>query len=353
MTEREPRVVVFAYSEVGTRCLETLLRLGAHVVGVFTYEDDPQETIWFHSVAQTALEAGLPVLFGPPTEERVRALRPDLLFSFYYRDMIGESILRLPGLGAFNMHGSLLPKYRGRACVNWAVLMGETETGATLHHMVKSADAGDLVDQERVPILFEDTAQDVALKVADAAVAVLERSWPLLAAGRAPRIPQDPALATTFGRRRPEDGHIDWTWEAKRIYNLVRAVTRPFPGAFTFAGGRKLLVWRCFPEEKDPAVPKTLPCGTVLSTAPLRVLAGNGTAVRLERVQWGDSVAGTPLLSGEEDMDGMAFGARNLREGERLGPREDRADVPTCEEGTFSPKEDTDTNRRNGRSHDA
>lgn len=352
MTEREPRVVVFAYSEVGTRCLETLLRLGAHVVGVFTYEDDPQETIWFHSVAQTALEAGLPVLFGPPTEERVRALRPDLLFSFYYRDMIGESILRLPGLGAFNMHGSLLPKYRGRACVNWAVLMGETETGATLHHMVKSADAGDLVDQERVPILFEDTAQDVALKVADAAVAVLERSWPLLAAGRAPRIPQDPALATTFGRRRPEDGHIDWTWEAKRIYNLVRAVTRPFPGAFTFAGGRKLLVWRCFPEEKDPAIPKTFPCGTVLSTAPLRVLAGNGTAVRLELVQWGDSVAGTPLLSGEEDMDGMAFGARNLREGERLGPREDRADAPPCE-GTFSPKEDTDTNRRNGRSHDA
>lgn len=352
MTEREPRVVVFAYSEVGTRCLETLLRLGAHVVGVFTYEDDPQETIWFHSVAQTALEAGLPVLFGPPTEERVRALRPDLLFSFYYRDMIGESILRLPGLGAFNMHGSLLPKYRGRACVNWAVLMGETETGATLHHMVKSADAGDLVDQERVPILFEDTAQDVALKVADAAVAVLERSWPLLAAGRAPRIPQDPALATTFGRRRPEDGHIDWTWEAKRIYNLVRAVTRPFPGAFTFAGGRKLLVWRCFPEEKDAAVPKTFPCGTVLSTAPLRVLAGNGTAVRLELVQWGDSVAGTPLLSGEEDMDGMAFGARNLREGERLDPREDRADAPPCE-GTFSPKEDTDTNRRNGRSHDA
>lgn len=352
MTEREPRVVVFAYSEVGTCCLETLLRLGAHVVGVFTYEDDPKETIWFHSVAQTALEAGIPVFFGPPTEERVRALRPDLLFSFYYRDMIGESILRLPGLGAFNMHGSLLPKYRGRACVNWAVLMGETETGATLHHMVKSADAGDLVDQERVPILFEDTAQDVALKVADAAVAVLERSWPLLAAGRAPRIPQDPALATTFGRRRPEDGHIDWTWEAKRIYNLVRAVTRPFPGAFTFAGGRKLLVWRCFPEEKDPAIPKTFPCGTVLSTAPLRVLAGNGTAVRLELVQWGDSVAGTPLLSGEEDMDGMAFGARNLREGERLGPREDRADAPPCE-GTFSPKEDTDTNRRNGRSHDA
>jgi hypothetical protein len=129
VTEREPRVVVFAYSEVGTRCLETLLRLGAHVVGVFTHEDDPKETIWFRSVAQTAREAGLPVLFGPPTEERVRALRPDLLFSFYYRDMIGESILRLPGLGAFNMHGSLLPKYRGRARINWAVRMVETETG--------------------------------------------------------------------------------------------------------------------------------------------------------------------------------------------------------------------------------
>jgi methionyl-tRNA formyltransferase len=363
MAEQEPRVVVFAYSEVGTRCLETLLRLGAHVVGVFTYEDDPQETIWFRSVAQTARKAGLPVLFGPPSEERVRALRPDLLFSFYYRDMIGESVLRLPRLGAFNMHGSLLPKYRGRACVNWAVLMGETETGATLHHMVKSADAGDIVDQERVPILFEDTAQDVAIKVADAAVVVLERSWPLLVAGRTPRIPQDPALATTFGRRRPEDGRIDWTWEAKRIYNLVRAVTHPFPGAFTFAGGRKLLVWRCFPEEKLPAISEPLSCGTVLSTAPLRVLAGNGTAVRLEQVQWANSTDEKPPLSKEDVMDGMTFGEQYLRQGDLLGLREDQVDLRSRKDPLFrahgehehghTGDGDMDTNRRNGRSHDA
>lgn len=344
-----PRVLVLAYSEVGARCLETLLCLDANVVGVFTYEDDPEETIWFRSVARTAREAGLPVFLGRPTEELVRALHPDLLFSFYYRDMIGEDILRLPPLGAFNMHGSLLPKYRGRACVNWAVLMGETETGATLHWMVKGADAGDLVDQERVPILFEDTAQDVALRVADAAVIILERSWPLLTAGRAPRIPQDPALATYFGRRRPEDGEIDWSREATRVYDLVRAVTHPFPGAFTFFGGRKLLVWKCLPEAKTPEAPTDLPCGTVLSVAPLRILAGNGTAVRLERVQWGAPAAEDASLPDGEEADGEVFGARAFCAGDALGRTPSRHGETVPFDGAAPHGADNDANEQDGR----
>ena len=124
--------------------------------------------------------------------------------------MIPEAVLDLPSLGAFNMHGSLLPKYRGRAPVNWAVLHGETQIGATLHTMVKQADAGDMIDQEAVSIGPRETAFEVMRKVQQAACVVLERQVKALLAGTAPRIPQDDSQATYFSGRKPEDGRIDW-----------------------------------------------------------------------------------------------------------------------------------------------
>jgi methionyl-tRNA formyltransferase len=142
------------------------------------------------------------------------------------------------------MHGSLLPRFRGRAPVNWAVLRGATETGATLHYMVARADAGDIVDQLAVPIGEDDTAYDVFLRVADAAEAVLARSLPLLIAGTAPRTPQDLTKGEYCGRRRPEDGRIEWTRTAREIHNLVRAVAPPFPGAFANFDGERWLVTR-------------------------------------------------------------------------------------------------------------
>ena len=283
--------VVFAYSEVGHTCLKELLRQGTSVQAVFTHEDNPAETLWFPSVAALAREAGILVLtpdsLGDEEHALLLSLRPDVIFSFYYRSMIAERFLSIPQKGAFNMHGSLLPKYRGRACVNWAVLNGETITGATLHHMVRRADAGDIVDREAIPILPDDTALDVSRKVAEAAGIILERTLPAIALGAAPRTPQKEAEATYFGRRTPADGVIDWRESAVRIHNLVRAVTRPFPGAFTFHRGKKFLIWKTQAEDRPSF---DAPPGTVLSGDPLHVVTGQGV-LRLLEWQFKDSGA--------------------------------------------------------------
>lgn len=298
------RAVVFAYSSVGCICLRALLERGVEVAAVYTHEDDPGEERWFDSVADLARARGLAVLtperLDGAEEERLRALAPDLIFSFYYRSLIPERILRLAPLGAFNMHGSLLPRYRGRACVNWAVLNGETETGVTLHHMTARADRGRIVDQASVPIGPEDTAHDVFLKLIPLAGTVLRRSLPAILAGRAEGVEQDESRATTFGRRRPSDGLMDWTGSAHALHDLVRAVAPPFPGAFTFVEGRKLFVWRTrVPEGADA------PCGaapgTVLRSEPLTVATGSGPLVVTE-ARWENDGA-------DDEKDGGRGGA--------------------------------------------
>ena len=243
------RAVVFAYHDVGVRCLKTALSAGVEVALVVTVPDDPQETHWYASVAATAADYGLSVIAPAEPdagglERTLEALQPDFIFSFYYRSLLSEALLRHARRGALNMHGSLLPKYRGRAPVNWAILKGEHETGATLHYMVARADAGDIVDQQSVPILLDDDAREVFVKVTVAAETVLARSLPGLIAGTAPRRPQAIEPGQYFGRRRPEDGHIDWTRPALEIHNLVRAVAPPFPGAFAMVGGERWEIHR-------------------------------------------------------------------------------------------------------------
>lgn len=240
------RAVVFAYHDVGVRCLKVLLAGGVDVRLVITHPDSPGENIWFGSVAATAADHGIEVLMpervnDPAIVARVAAARPDFLFSFYYREMLGAELLALPARGALNMHGSLLPKYRGRVPVNWAVLHGERETGASLHWMVAKPDAGDLVAQTAVPILPEDTAGEVFNKVSVAAEITLWRTLPGLIDGSAPRTPLDLAAGGYFGGRRPEDGRIDWAQGMRRVHDLVRAVAPPYPGAWTLLGDQSRL----------------------------------------------------------------------------------------------------------------
>jgi len=230
------QAVVFGYHDVGVRCLRVLLDAGVAVPLVVTHRDAPDERIWFGSVAQLAQSRGIETLLSEDMNrlrERIRVISPEFMFSFYYRRMLPPEVLALARKGAFNMHGSLLPKYRGRAPVNWAILMGESETGATLHEMVAKPDAGRIVDQERVPIGPDETAAEVLAKVSDAAETVLERSLPHLLAGTASLKKQDLSKGSYFGARRPEDGRIDWSRSALEIHNLVRAVAPPYPGAFT------------------------------------------------------------------------------------------------------------------------
>ena len=159
-----PRILVFAYSDVGHACLQFLIEHGENVVGLYTHHDNPKEKIWFPSVEKLARANNIPIFFAddlsaPAEQKKLRELKPELIFSFYYRNMIPESVLSLSKLGAYNMHGSLLPKYRGRAPINWAVLHGEKQAGVTLHVVVKKADAGSIIDQQiAIPIGPDDTS---------------------------------------------------------------------------------------------------------------------------------------------------------------------------------------------------
>jgi methionyl-tRNA formyltransferase len=281
----KPRILFFGYSEVGYTCLDLLLSRGDNVIGLITHEDNPDEKIWFKTPALAAQERGIPVFTPesvntPEWIERIAAMKPDLILSVYYRNMISQPILDLPPLGAFNLHGSLLPKYRGRAPINWAVLHGETHIGMTLHRMVRRPDAGDVVDQEGVDISPQDTAEQAFRKVMPCARVVLARQIDHLLAGSATETPQDESAATYFGGRKPEDGRIDWIRSSAEIFNLIRAVTDPYPGAFSDHGGARLMVWWA-----EPAHDKSGSPGEILSLDPLIIATGDD-ALHLTRVEW-------------------------------------------------------------------
>lgn len=244
------KAIVFAYHDVGVRCLRVLLDAGVEVPLVISHADAAGETIWFASVAALAASHGLRCV--TPADPHLPALLaeasatvPDFVFSFYYRHMLRAPWLQLPRLGAFNMHGSLLPQYRGRAPVNWAVIEGAKETGATLHRMNEKPDNGAIVDQCAVPILIDDTAHEVFGKVVVAAEIVLARSLPHLLAGSAIERPQDLSQGRYFGARKPEDGLIPQAASALQIHNLVRALAPPhYPGAFVQVGGQRIRIDR-------------------------------------------------------------------------------------------------------------
>jgi len=311
------KTVVFAYHNMGCTGIEALLRNGFEIQAVFTYPDSDAEAIWFESVAQLASRHEIPVY--APTDinhpiwiDKIKSLAPDLIFSFYYRDMISSAILDIPKSGALNLHGSLLPKYRGRAPINWALVNGETETGITLHYMTEQADAGDIVCQQAVSIDSSDTALSLNQKLTTAAAQMLDECLPQLKAGKAKRQSQNHAEATYFGKRTPEDGAIDWEQPATAIHNLVRAVTRPYPGAFTYRGQRKITIW----ESKAVDAPKknSRP-GTVLSTQPLVIACGEGAL----QVVFAET-AGSVYMTGEQLSNEL-----NLVNGLRLGPLPTRA----------------------------
>lgn len=292
------KVVACAYHNVGYRCLEELVRQGADIRLIFTHEDSPTEQIWFSSVRELAEKHSIPYLTTsinePENIARVREIGPDFLLSFYYRNMIKPQLLEIPKSGALNLHGSLLPKYRGRVPVNWAVINGETETGATLHYMVEKPDAGNIVDQQKVAIAFSDTAHDVFVKVADAAVTVIQRSWPKLLAGTAANLPMNIAAGSYYGGRKPADGRIDWSKSAVQIYNLIRGVTHPYPGAFTTLGDRKVVIWQAWPVDGSGEP------GRIVSTAPLLVGTGHGL-LEIKVLQ----------VNGDKESTATAFVERN------------------------------------------
>ncbi len=251
------KTVVFAYHNIGIVGLEALRNEKFDIQAIFSHLDDPHENCWFGSVTEWAKKNQIPVFCPeqvntPEWIERIRNLSPEVVFSFYYRHLLSRDILRIPSAGAFNLHGALLPAYRGRAPVNWVLVNGEQRTGVTLHYMVEAPDAGDIVGQKEVLIEFEDTAYTLYQKLCGKAEELLKEMLPLIKNGVAPRVAQNLKQGSYFGSRKPEDGRIDWGWPVMRIYNLIRAVTEPYPGAFTYLpDGQRVFVWWALPEKDD------------------------------------------------------------------------------------------------------
>ncbi len=277
------KTVVLAYHNMGLVGLEALHRHGFEISAVFTHEDDPGENCWFGSVRDWTLKHAIPCftteqINAPEWVDKIVRLQPDVLFSFYYRKMICPEILNIPATGAFNLHGSLLPAYRGRCPANWVLVKGEEKTGVTLHYMVEKPDAGDIVGQKVVKIDMDDTAKTLYDKLCTATGQLLDEVLPDMKNGRIPSIPQDLSRGSYFGGRKPEDGRIDWNRPAFEIYNLIRAVTDPYPGAYASLDNReKIMIWWAKPEKLHA---ESMPGDVIADEQDVLVKTGSG-AIRL------------------------------------------------------------------------
>ncbi|MGG7671435.1 bifunctional UDP-4-amino-4-deoxy-L-arabinose formyltransferase/UDP-glucuronic acid oxidase ArnA [Pseudomonas sp. WC2] len=292
------KTVVFAYHDIGCAGIQALLDSGYDISAVFTHADAPKENAFYGSVAQLCASKGIPVhapedVNHPLWIERIAKLNPDYLFSFYYRNLLSEQLLAVAKHGAFNLHGSLLPRYRGRAPANWVLVNGETETGVTLHRMVKRADAGAIVAQQRLAIERSDTALSLHGKLRIAAIDLLRDTLPAMLQGKISETPQDESKATVFGRRSAADGKLLWAKPAEQLFNLVRAVTQPYPGAFCAVGEHKLIVWSAeVVKGNDGQAP-----GRVISVDPLRIACGEDSLL---------------ILSGQRNDNGLFLSGPQL-----------------------------------------
>ncbi len=292
------KTVVFAYHDIGCAGIQALLDSGYDIAAVFTHADDPKENAFYASVAQLCASKGIPVhapedVNHPLWIERIAKLNPEYIFSFYYRNLLSEQLLATAKKGAFNLHGSLLPSYRGRAPANWVLVNGESETGVTLHRMVKRADAGAIVAQQRVAIERSDTALSLHGKLRIAATDLLRDTLPAMLQGKTSETAQDESQATVFGRRTAADGKLLWAKPAEQLFNLVRAVTQPYPGAFCAVGEHKLIVWSAeVVKGNDGQAP-----GRVISVDPLRIACGEDSLV---------------ILSGQRNDNGLFLSGPQL-----------------------------------------
>lgn len=227
-----------------------LIERGDNIVGFVTLTaENMQKMSGATDLTELATEAGIPLLRitninRPESIVWIRELAPDLLLVVGWTQLVKPELLRVPKLACLGFHASLLPKYRGRAPVNWAIINGETMTGNTMITLEPEADTGDIVAQRAIPITDEDDCNTIYRKVGQTEVEMLEEVLPMIQRGVLPRTEQDDSLATVMPKRRPEDGVIDWNRSTRDVHNWVRALTEPYPGAFSFVNGERVWIWK-------------------------------------------------------------------------------------------------------------
>jgi UDP-4-amino-4-deoxy-L-arabinose formyltransferase/UDP-glucuronic acid dehydrogenase (UDP-4-keto-hexauronic acid decarboxylating) len=295
------KTIVLAYHNMGCIGIKALLRNEYNIKAVFTHKDDAAENLWFNSTVELAAKQGIPVyapedINHPLWVSKIKDQAPDILFSFYYRRLIGKQILSIPRVGCLNLHGSLLPKYRGRCPINWVLVNGETQTGTTLHFMTPRADDGDIVIQQKILISDKDTAKSLNQKMCITSSKMLDEILPLIKREQIPAVPQIHEQATYYGGRTPEDGKIDWMKSAVEVRNIIRAVTRPYPGAFSYIGGKKCLFWEAtvMADGKGKISP-----GSIISCKPLIIQCGKDQ-LRIDYGQTQDGIYMTGSQLSEE-----------------------------------------------------
>ena len=282
MRNKDKKILFFGFSDIGYQCLKYLIDEEYYVIGVFTHDTDPHEKQWFKTAESLAKENFIPV-FKPSTLKtekwyrKVKYMQPDLILSLYYRNIIPEEIFSQAKFGAYNMHGSYLPTYRGRAPLNWAIINGENYSGVSLHVLEKTFDTGAIVDQEKVEFTEDEYVADIQPRITDAGVKLFKRSLEKLLDGNPQTTPQDENNATYFGKRTPEDGRIDFNKSAKDVYNLIRALSKPFPGAFAEINGKDTIIWRAKIGDET-----NLPAGTIANTSPLTIACSDKLIVAEE-----------------------------------------------------------------------
>jgi len=250
------RTVFFGASRLGHRCCRLLIEEGlAEVVGIVTapesfrisYTPAPVVNRLHQDFNDIGQVHGIPVLTMDGTmascSDFLGALEPELFVAIGWYHMIPAALRSLASRGCVGIHASLLPRFRGGAPLVWAMIQGEAETGVSLFHFSGGVDDGDIIGQRAFPITDADTIRELLEKAESASLDLLREFIPKLAAGTAPRIRQREADATRFPQRSPGDGRIDWSWDPRRIRNFIRAQTRPYPGAFTVIGDRKVVIW--------------------------------------------------------------------------------------------------------------
>jgi len=280
-------VIVFAYHSIGVKCLNILIRNRVKIHLVVTHHDSDNENIWFKSVEETCKNNTIKYLIIERSnfdnlKKKICNKSISVIFSFYFRKIIPNSILELSKYGAVNMHGSLLPKYRGRAPINWHIVNGEKKGGITLHYMNEKPDSGNIIDQKSVSISKTDTPIELFEKVEKAGEMILSRSLESILNGTCPSVPQDHKIATYYGSRKPKDGRIDWNQSSEKILNLIRGVTKPYPGAYTYINKKKIIIWKAASTKFRNSLEE--PGKVIINRNYVYVKTGDGL-IRLSKIQ--------------------------------------------------------------------
>lgn len=249
------RVVVFGYGTLAAAAVTALGSAGAHVIAVVAPSNRSGDDVDF--IKQFARTAGIPVLVQPPRKaiapfvQDLKRLDPDVIVVWSYPMILPRDVIEVPREGTVNVHGGLLPEYRGGHVMQWAIINGEPETGVALHYMDEGIDTGPIIAQRRFPIEPDDDAATVREKLKESGTALLTQWWSAISQGQAPKEKQNEATAKYYRLRTIDDGLINWDASGTEVCNLVRALVRPWPGAFTILNEKKLVIWKCrlLPEE--------------------------------------------------------------------------------------------------------